>query len=106
MLPDFNGTNGLWQPAAPGNTPVWESVDWEDVGNDVIGYNGLDDAPGNLANATAAYHIEEMPSVPCVLCSQGFPPLDEPAVYRVTARGVGAAGNATVTLQTTYKLAK
>ncbi len=107
VLPDFDGTNGLWQPAAPGATPVWESVDWEDVGNDVIGYNGLDDAPGNLANATAAYHIEEMPAVPCILCSQGsgVPP-DEPAVYRVTARGVGAAGNATVTLQTTYKLAK
>lgn len=104
VLPDFDGTNGLWQPAAPNETPVWENVDWEDVGNDVRGYDGLDDAPGNLANATAAYHIEEMPPVPCILCSQqsGVVP-DEPAIYRVTARGVGAAGNATVVLQTTYK---
>jgi len=106
VLPAFNNANGLWQPAAPGATPVWESVDWENVGGDVLAYNGLDDAPGNLANATAAYHIEEMPPVPCIACSlvAGVVP-DEPAIYRVTARGVGAAGNATVTLQTTYKRA-
>jgi type IV pilus assembly protein PilX len=104
VLPAFNNGNGLWQPAAPGATPVWESVDWENVGGDVLAYNGLADAPGNLVNATAAYHIEEMPPVPCVGCSivAGVVP-DEPAIYRVTARGVGAAGNATVTLQTTYK---
>ena len=104
VLPDFDGTNGLWQPAAPGDTPVWETVNWEDVGNDVRGYDGMDDAPGSLVNATAAYHIEEMPPVPCALCSEraGVVP-DEPAIYRVTARGVGAAGNATVFVQTTYK---
>ena len=103
VLPEFDGTNGLWQPAAPGDDPVWETVDWEDVGNDVRSYNGMAGAPGSLASATAAYQIEEMPSGPCALCSQTFPPPDEPAVYRVTARGVGAAGNATVFIQTTYK---
>jgi type IV pilus assembly protein PilX len=104
VLPAFNNGLGLWQPAAPGVMPVWESVDWENVGADVLAYDGLADAPGNLANATASYLIEEMPPVPCVGCSivAGVVP-DEPAIYRVTARGVGAAGNATVTLQTTYK---
>lgn len=103
-LPDFDGTNGLWQPAAPDDVPVWESVDWEDVGNNVRAYNGLDDAPGNLVNATAAYHIEEMPRVCGGLCPiDGDLPPGSPSIYRVTARGVGAAGNATVTLQTTYK---
>ena len=29
VLPDFDGTNGLWQPAAPDDDPVWESVDWD-----------------------------------------------------------------------------
>ena len=106
VLPDFDGTNGLWQPAAPGDEPVWQTVDWEDVGNDVLSYNGLANAPGSLAEATAAYAIEEMPPVPCVLCSEkaGVVP-DEPAIYRVTARGVGAAGNATVVVQPTYKRA-
>ncbi len=102
VLPDFDGTNGYWQPAAPGATPVWETVNWEDVGNDVRGYDGMDDAPGSLVNATATYLIEEVPAF-CATCSKKWPPQEEPTVYRVTARGVGAAGNATVLVQTTYK---
>lgn len=104
VLPDFDGTDGLYQPAAPDEDPVWTAVDWEEVGVEVRGYDGLEDAPGPLADATATYVIEELPPVPCVGCSirSGVVP-DEPAVYRVTARGVGVTGNAAVTLQTTYK---
>ncbi len=104
VLPDFDGTNGHWQPAAPGEDPVWQAVNWEDVGNEVLAYDVPADAPGSLANATAAYVIEEVPAF-CATCSKKFPPPEEPTVYRVTARGVGAAGNATVFVQTTYKRA-
>jgi type IV pilus assembly protein PilX len=104
VLPDFDNTDGLYQPAAPDEEPIWRAADWEAVGDEVRAYDGLADAPGLLANATASYVIEELPPVPCVGCSivSGVVP-DEPAVYRVTARGVGVSGNATVTLQTTYK---
>jgi len=104
VLDPFDGTNGLYQPAPPDEEPIWRTVDWESPGVTVREYDGMDDAPGSLANATAAYLIEEMPPVPCIGCSlqAGVVP-DEPALFRVTARGVGVSGNAVVTLQTTFR---
>lgn len=103
-LPEFNNADGLYQPAAPTDDPVWQTVNWDDTDNDVIAFEGLDDAPGILANASATLIVEQMPAVPAVgqTLRAGIP-VDEPALFRVTARANGAAGNAIVTLQTTYR---
>lgn len=104
VLPEFNNADGLYQPAAPAADPVWTTVDWTNTDSDVIAYEGLDDAPGPLGNAGATLIVEEMPSVPTVGSSllAGLP-VDEPALFRVTARATGVAGAATVTLQSTYR---
>lgn len=103
ILPDFDGAGGLYQPAEPDEPPLWIAVDF-DNGGDVIFYDGLNDAPGSVAQARASYFVEELPRVPTAGESLAADaPVDEAAFFRVTARGVGAAGNAAVTLQTTYK---
>lgn len=103
VLPEFNNDDGLYQPAAPADDPVWRTVDWNDTDNDVIAFDGLDDAPGALANASATLIVEEMPSVPTPGSSMLPLPVDEPAVFRVTARALGVDGTSVVTLQTTYR---
>lgn len=104
VLPAFNNVDGLYQPADPDDQPVWRTVDWADTDNDVIAFEGQDDAPGVLANASATLIVEEMPAVPAVGSSLiAGQPVDEPALFRVTARATGVAGAATVTLQTTYR---
>lgn len=102
-LPAFNGTGGLYVPAPPTGPPLWRTVDW-DTPAAVRAYAGLAGSPGILSRATAHYVIEELPRVTTpgesiVLGS----PVGEPRFYRVTAQAVGTAGNATVTVQSTYK---
>lgn len=100
VLPNFDvNTNGLYTPADPDDEPIWKTVDWTDA-DQVLFSSDLDDAPGLLADATASYIVEELPRPP-TLCSDCE--VDDANFYRVTARGVGVSGNATVTLQTTYK---
>lgn len=104
VLPDFDvNADGLYTPADPGDPPVWETVDWEDA-DEVIVSEELADAPGLLADASVAYIVEQLPRIPTPgedLSADAS--VDEATFYRVTARGVGVGGNATVTLQTTFK---
>ena len=103
VLPDFAGANGLYQPAAPADEPVWKTADWMDTGNDVIAFDAPANAPGSLADASASLLIEEMPFVPTAGESLLPGPVDDIALFRVTTRATGVAGNALVTLQTTYR---
>lgn len=104
VLPDFDGTvQGLYASAAVGAEPVWESVDWTDEA-DVKYSDQLDDAPGPLADASVSYVVEQLPRVATVGTSLAVDSsVDEESFYRVTAHGVGVGGNASVTLQTTFK---
>lgn len=104
VLPVFGGANGgLYKPAAPGDEPVWDTLDWEDAAA-VHADAELDAVVEDLGGATADYIVEKLPRVATPGESRERPrPVDEPTFYRVTARGVGIAGNATVTLQTTFK---
>lgn len=104
VLPDFAvNEKGLYTPAAPGDAPVWDGVDWTDE-DEVLISDELADAPGQLADATASYLVEQLPRVATPgesLAADAS--VDEATFYRVTSRGVGVGGNATVTLQTTFK---
>ncbi|MEQ1800787.1 MAG: PilX N-terminal domain-containing pilus assembly protein [Gammaproteobacteria bacterium] len=104
VLPDFDVNSlGLYTPADPGDPPVWETVDWTDEA-EVLVSDELADAPGMLADATTSYIVEQLPRVSTPgesLAADAS--VDEATFYRVTSRGVGVGGNATVTLQTTFK---
>jgi type IV pilus assembly protein PilX len=104
VVPVFGGANGgLYKPAAPGDAPVWNALDWEDAAA-VHADAALDDVVEDLGGATADYIVEQLPRVPTPGESLAADTtVDEASFYRVTARGVGIAGTATVTLQTTFK---
>lgn len=102
VLPDFDGDDGLYQPAAPDEQPLWRTVDFDSA--EVRSYEGLADADGPLSSAAASYFVEELPRVPTAGVSLAADtPVDDVSFYRVTARGTGIAGAAAVTLQTTYR---
>jgi len=104
VLPDFTvGDPGLYTPAAIGDKPVWETVDWTDA-DEVLVSAEMADAPGLLAEASLSYVVEQLPRVATpgeTLAADAT--VDEATFYRVTSRGVGVSGNAVVTLQTTFK---
>lgn len=96
-LPAFDGNDGLYQPAAAGATPVWESIDWS---ADARTYSGsLPDVA-----AQPRYIIEELPTT---LAQSGSVAADEPALdagmYRITVRATGGSDTAVVVLQTTFR---
>ncbi len=90
------GTNGLYSPASPSSTPVWESVVWsDDAKTKVYSATGLDDVA-----AQPRYIIERL------LPNRCDPPVDEnlpkcQMVFRISARGVGANEISVVMLQST-----
>ncbi len=99
-LPVFDGSNGLYQPAAIGADPVWESIDWNASGTTRV----VATTPAGAAAAPRCI-IEELPAL------TGLDGNDSRAagrtqpetnIYRVTARGVGANPVTVVMLQTTY----
>ena len=104
VIPVFGGANGgLYKPADPDDMPLWESLDWNSAAA-VHADAALDAAMEDLGGATADYIVEQLPRVPTPgesLAADAT--VDEATFYRVTARGVGMAGNARVTLQTTFK---
>lgn len=96
-LPAFDGSDGLYQPAAPGDAPVWAGVDWFTEARTYSGsLPGLAEPP--------QYIIEELPAT---FAASGSVAADEPAVdagmYRITARSIGGSGNTEVVLQTTFR---
>ena len=104
VLPAFDANEGgLYVAAAAGAPPVWDGVDWTDA-DQVKVSEELADAPGALADAEVSYLVEQLPRVATPgesLASDTS--VDEATFYRVTSHGVGVGGNATVTLQTTFK---
>lgn len=104
VLPDFAvNANGLYQPAEPDETPLWLAVNWTNPAAISL-YNGLADAPGALSRATASFLVEELPWVATPGESLAADTsVDEGTFFRVTARGLGVSGIATVTLQSTFK---
>ncbi len=103
VLPAFdNNAAGVYESALPGVDPHWSSVDW-DLAADVLVYDELDDAPGQLADASASYIVEQLPPVPQPGETLKIKEVEDGTYYRVTSRGVGVGGNATVTLQSTFK---
>lgn len=97
VLPNFDGTNGLYQAADPGDAPVYETVDWS-ADSRVFGgtLDGVSQSP--------RYIIEELP-VPAA--APGSLAADEAVgdtgIYRVTARATGGSDAAIVILQTTFR---
>jgi type IV pilus assembly protein PilX len=101
-LPEFEGDDGLYQPAAPDEDPLWRTVEF--FGGETQTYAAMAEAEGPLAQAQSSWFIEELPLVPMPGESLSVDsPIAENGFYRVTARGVGISGAATVTLQTTYR---
>lgn len=99
-LPPFNNTNGMYQPAAAGSPPRWESIDWS-AANAVRIHPS---PPAGVAEAPRCI-IEEMPAQPNTGGSNSLAagkPLPDASTYRVTARGVGAKPGTIVMLQSTY----
>lgn len=96
-LPAFDGSDGLYQPAASGATPVWQTVSWA---SDARTYGG------SLAGVVEPprYIIEELPAT---LAQSGSIAADESVqeagMYRITARGVGGSDTAIVILQSTFR---
>ncbi len=103
VLPAFdNNTSGIYEATLPGVDPLWTTVSW-DVAADVLIYDELDDAPGTLSEASASYIVEQLPPVPEPGETLKLKEIEDGTYYRVTSRGVGVSGNATVTLQSTFK---
>lgn len=99
-LPVFNGTNGMYQPAALGTTPVWRSIDWTAVGAARVHAK----KPAGAADAPRCI-IEELPPQPNLGGNNSLAagkPLSDAGMYRITARGVGAKPGTVVMLQSTY----
>lgn len=99
-LPVFNGTNGMYQPAALGATPVWKSIDWS-AANTTRAHATT---PTGAA-ASPRCIIEELPALPNMGGSNSLAaskPLPDAGFFRITARGVGAKPGTVVMLQSTY----
>lgn len=100
IIPDFDGTNGLYQAPSPPAAPQWQTVDWS-VAAQVHTYT--DDAIAHVASAPV-YIIEELPPVPPAGGSLAADvAVGDISMYRVTARAVGGTEDAIVILQTTYQ---
>lgn len=99
-LPPFNNTNGMYQPAAVGSPPRWESINWNAANTTRVHAN----PPAGVAVAPRCI-IEELPAQPNTGGSNSLAagkPLPDVGMYRVTARGVGAQPGTVVMLQSTY----
>ena len=96
----FNGTNGMYQPAALGATPVWKSIDWSAPNTTRVHAN----PPAGVAAAPRCI-IEELPAQPNSGGNNSLAagrPLPDAGIFRITARGVGAKPGTVVMLQSTY----
>jgi type IV pilus assembly protein PilX len=111
VLPDFGGSGGRYpaleftNPEQPPRWQQWEGADESAHWNrDALAYSGLETAPEPLRRAGARYYIEAFPLVYGAGESLAADvPVDEIGLYRITARGTGISGTASIILQSTYK---
>lgn len=99
IIPAFNGSNGLYQPASDG-VDVWldSEIDWTDTSASVQYSTTLD----NVASQPQ-YIIEELPPVPDPTSSLEGGITQTSKFYRVTSRATGGTDTAVVILQSVYK---
>jgi type IV pilus assembly protein PilX len=99
VLPDFNGTNGLYESA------TFDRDDWTDPNfwsNSTNFYEYVDNIPDVSAQPKSI--IEELSPVSEIVPNLAADePIPDSAMYRVTAQAVGGTEGAEVILQTTYK---
>ena len=93
-LPVFNGSGGFFQPAAPGDSGVWLTANW----NSAQVYSG--DLSGVAEQPR--FIIEQMSSPGATLIADSA--VSTQGFYRITSRGVGGTANSVVILQETYLL--
>lgn len=100
VLPSFDGSNGLYQPVTPGDTPLWETVNWDDNDSRVI--SGSNTITGVAQQPR--YIVEDLGAMESgrqsLVAGQA---IADARAYRVTARGVGGNGSAVVILQSTFR---
>ncbi len=100
----FNGSNGMYQPAAAGQDPRWETANV---------WTGTNSAERDCDGATCISLVDEQPrciaeELPNIL-QEGSLKVGESGTsetyrfYRVTARGVGVSDKTVVMLQSTLK---
>lgn len=96
----FDGTNGMYLPAAAGQPPRWESIDWTAAA-------AAQTYAGNIALVASQPRCiaEQLGTVSEGSVQLGFPNPLQYGYYRITARGVGVSANTVVLLQSTVKLA-
>ncbi len=101
ILPAFNGSDGLYQPADGDDTdyPMWESIDWL-VASNVVTVSDLTLAD---SHSDPVYIIEELAEVADTTGSleAGLPKIS--AFYRVTARATGTSDTSRIFLQSVFK---
>lgn len=99
ILPVFNNSHGLYQPASGSNPPVWEAVDWSDS-DQVITVSDL-----TIADAVhkPAFIIEELAKVADASGSLEAATAKVSAFYRITAHASGTTGTSKVILQSVFK---
>jgi type IV pilus assembly protein PilX len=98
VLPKFDGTDGLHQPADFTQPPLWQQ--------DTVWRNAAAVYSETLADVAEPprYIIEELAPIPDTGGSLAADkPIPDVQVYRVSARGVGGSPSTMVILQTTYR---
>lgn len=75
------------------NAPIWTTVNWSSANDVIFGFQGS-------SHSQSGYIIEQLPSIIQLGQNMNYPA----QVYRITARGVGASGNAAVILQSTVQI--
>jgi len=98
VLPAFDGSNGLYEPATDG-TVRWDTVDWSDS-NEVVevsstSFNDLSTKPAYIIEDLAAAGSEDSLELGSAADTSRF--------YRVTARSTGLTTSTVVILQSVYK---
>lgn len=88
----ISNSNGLYL-LTPTDAPLWTTVNWSSSGTAVQSYQGN-------SSATAAYIIEQLPSVTLPGQNMAKPT----SIYRITARAVGSSGSSPVILQSIIQI--
>lgn len=100
----FDNTNGLYQPAGPGEKPRWDQVDWNAIIANYRTYRGNDlgnpppyPLPRYIVEFLTTTQGDESDSA-----AFGAVEGEGARVFRITSRGVSPNGLVVVMLQSTY----